>query len=246
MLGFRLFRHAVLMLVDNVVPAVRVSVVPFAGAVAIALLFAFAGGTAGTPGGVLLALVPASLIGFFVICWIAVGWHRFVLAEEEPGPAWPSSDTGYVRSYALAMFRMIPLTVLLTLLVTLAFVLIGLVFGQQGVSTEDGTFLGFLLSIAISYVTLRLGLVLPAAAVGTWMRVPEAWQITGPYSGAILVLAICIGIFGAIPNLIVYTPLAPILAGFSYFLLASWLLIMLSISSLTALYGHIVEGRPLR
>ncbi len=246
MLGYRLFRHAVLMLIDNLVTAIRISAVPlllpvaFAFAVVVVMLPRI--GTA--PIGLLGLLGALLYVG--TLAWVAVGWHRFVLLQEQPGAAWPHWHGGRVWSYAKALLRILPLLLVLGIAMAFLAVILGMMVGQARVATTDGTILGFLLGAAMSYATLRLCLVLPAAAIGDFMRVPESWRRTAPYSGAVFVAALCVSFLALIPQLLLLTPLAPLATGFAYVLLANWLLTMLGISIATALYGHIVQQRPLR
>lgn len=252
MSGFRLFRHAVLMVIDNIAVALRISFLPFLGLgaatyfVAVFLVQAAPPGTEGagaTSVSVILALLTLYVI---VYVWVAVGWHRYVLLSIEPGPAWPLWSGAKIWAYVVAVLRLIPLSLLLGLIAGIIFSIPAAIFNNGSVSTNDGTVLGFLLGVTISYIAMRLSLVLPAAAIGEFMRVPDAWAKTKSFSKPIFVAALCVGVLTAIPNLLLLTPLAPILGSVMYSLVAQWFILMLGISMLTALYGHIVEGRELR
>lgn len=249
---FRLFRHAVLMLIENLSAALKISVLPIVAAGALTFLallpfvdFDKSGGENFNPIVVLIILCGA-LLYLIAIVWVAVGWHRFVLLEESPGPAWPIWNGASVRAYIGAFIRMIPLSILLGFIVLLVFMIPAAIFRDGNVSTNDGTLLGFFLGVAISYVTLRISLVLPAAAIGEFMRVPDSWSRTGKHIKTIFATALCIGVLTAIPNLLLSTPLAPLLQSFAYTVFAQWFLTMLGVSIATAMYGHIVEDRPLR
>ncbi|WP_164661477.1 hypothetical protein [Tropicibacter sp. Alg240-R139] len=102
------------------------------------------------------------------------------------------------------------------------------------------------MSTAISYVSLRLSLVLPSAAVGVFLSVPESWEKTKAHSKALWDVALCIGVLTLTPNFLLLTSLARILGGFAYVVVAQWVLLMLSVSILTTMYGYIVQGRELR
>ncbi|WP_205520561.1 hypothetical protein [Tropicibacter sp. Alg240-R139] len=116
MVGYHLFRHAVLMLIDNIVVALRMSVLPFLALYALTVLM-FAGisetddFSARTGIGLLIVVLVIAYVGVFV--WIAVGWHRYVLLEAKPSPAWPKWSGQSVSSYIWACFRLVPLTLLL-------------------------------------------------------------------------------------------------------------------------------------
>ncbi|WP_171132658.1 MULTISPECIES: hypothetical protein [unclassified Ruegeria] len=253
MLGYRLFRHAVLMLIDNTSTALRISFFPFfcLGVATYLLIVRLAGalesGAESTAEPVLVLFIFALVIMYPVVfVWVAVGWHRYVLEGIEPRLAWPEWNKDRMLAYAGAFFRTIPLAVLLGLAAIFVFLIPAVLFDDGSVSSNDGTILGFLLGVAISFLSMRLSLVLPAAAVGVFMRVPESWSATKEFHKPILFAALCIGVLTAIPDLLLQTPLAPMVGSFLYFIVAQWFLLMLGISIMTALYGHIVEKRELR
>ncbi len=253
MLGYRLFRHAVLMLIDNISHALKISLLPFVSLVVLTyvLLLVLAELAIETNG---LEQSPMAWVGIIallssyliVLVWVAVGWHRYILEGVEPSLAWPDWKSDRMWAYSGAFLRIIPLSLLLCFAALLVFLIPAAVFNGGDVSTNDGSFLGFLLGVVVSYIWMRLSLVLPAAALGLYMRVPDSWSATKEYSKPIFAAALCVGILAAIPNLLLLTPLGPIIDGLVYFLVAQWFLLMLGITMMTALYGHIIENRALR
>ncbi|MGR3502126.1 hypothetical protein [Pseudaestuariivita sp.] len=249
MLGLRLFRHAVLMLIDNLGPAFRVSLLPAAifGLAAYLSFASFASGIQpdGTvSNGQLLVIVVFALLalGVVIFCWVATAWHRYVLLEEQPGAALPKWHGDAVKRYLGASLRVIGMTMLVGIPLLVLFA----AFGGGSFSTEDSSIASIAFNFLVSYVSLRFSMVLPAAAIGTTMTVMDSWRATSGFAWAILLANLLVNLLVGIPGLIAGSLLGSALAAGSYYLVAGWLQLMLSISLLTALYGHIVEGRALR
>ena len=242
------------MLLDNISVALRLSVFPFlvlGAAFYLLTIFPMEGlaqadDISSATGPFLFGILALIATYLIVLVWVAVGWHRYVLQSVEPHLAWPVWKRDRIWAYAGAFLRIIPLSILFCFVALLIFIIPAALFNGGNVSTNDGTLLGFLLGVVISYITMRLSLVLPAAAIGEFMRAPDSWSITKEYSKPIFVAALCVGVLTAIPNLLLLTPLAPIVGGVVYFLVAQWFLFMLGISIMTALYGFVVEKRELR
>ena len=81
MSNFRLFRHAVLMLIENLSTALRLSAFPFFVLLVATIVFAAAVGEEPATSLIPLAFlaVPFLIISFLVVfVWVAVGWHGFV------------------------------------------------------------------------------------------------------------------------------------------------------------------------
>lgn len=92
-----------------------------------------------------------------------------------------------------------------------------------------------------------LGTALTGAAVDAPSPIRTAWQALKPAGGTILLLLLA-GLIGseALDELI-SAIIESDLPGQAFFLsLIAWLLAMFSLSVLTTLWGHYVEGRPLR
>ena len=145
-----------------------------------------------------------------------------------------------------AFFRIIPLGMVLGFATVLVFIIPAQFMNDGSVSTDDGTLLGFLMGTVLSFFSLRLSLVLPAAAVGEFMRVPESWEATKGQAKPIFVAALFIGLLTIVPDLLRMTPLGSFLDGFLYDVISQWFLLMLGVSILTTMYGHYVEKRELR
>ena len=188
-------------------------------------------------------LLGATVSAAFGLLWAAVAWHRFVLLEEVPGIV-PALRGDRIGSYLWAWVRLIGPILLVGLVVAVIGAAIGAVAAALG-SPALALLLFFGLNVLAVYGTLRFSLVLPAAAVGRSMGVFESWARTKEARDAILIaaalLAVLNGVIGAAGG-------ALGLAGWPGTVLSlgvSWFGFVLGLSILTAIYGHVVEGRPL-
>ncbi len=103
-----------------------------------------------------------------------------------------------------------------------------------------------LMASILTYVWLRLGIVLPSAAVGSPMPILSGWRISAPIGGTIftvslILVALNLGINLTVPQLFGGIPVV----GQLVTLAVSWTTLMVGASILTTLYGHLVENRDL-
>ena len=103
-------------------------------------------------------------------------------------------------------------------------------------------------STCIYYVLLyRLSPILPAAALGNKLSFSEAIKATKGATFSFVVLGFSLAIlsilFSFAELLFMHSPMA-IMIGVQ--LLFAWLIFLLNLSIITTIYGHYVEGRPLR
>ena len=255
--GYRMLRHVVAQVFGNLGQAARLTLVPtFLPLIILIVLMPDLGmGLMGpadpfastTPvpdealGSSLLALLTFIVVSVVGYCWAAVGWHRFVLLEEFGRGVVPSWHGNLIMSYLGRAF----LIGLLTIAVAIAgMIVVGILTAAfQSVTIIFVLMTGFILGL--TWMITRVGLILPAAALGQQMSMRESWAETRPVASHILVplLFISIGmtilgqlvifIFGAsmlaiIPNAVMY-----------------WIQVLLNLSLMTTLYGTQVEGRPL-
>ena len=195
------------------------------------------------PGRELAALGLGAILAAFGFLWAAVAWHRFVLLEESPGLL-PALHAGRIGAYLWAWVRLIGPLILVGLAVATAGAAIAVVAAAAGVPAL-AFLLFFGLNILAIYATLRFSLVLPAAAVGKRMGVVESWELTGGAREAILIAAALLSVLNAVIEL---AGGALGLAGGAGAVLSLgtwWFGFVLGLSILTAIYGHVVEGRPL-
>ncbi|MGY9045597.1 hypothetical protein P775_02020 [Puniceibacterium antarcticum] len=181
-----------------------------------------------------------AILAIIASLWIAVAWHRFVLAEEYPNgwlPRWHGPNMlGYLG-------RSILLGIVVVVGVTLASIPFGLIAtGLPGLLF----LLPFVLIGLGAYLFFRLGVMLPGAALGTKISFSDAWRATKGESGTILVLSVLV--VGAsfllqLPTMLSGNPNS--LISLIYGLVVNWFATIIGISVLTTLFGHFIEKRPI-
>ena len=266
--GIRLFRHVVQQVFGNLGQAARITAAPFLLFVLIAYLLVgeflidmfriseaqqSAGGAlteeelaeqfgdldavVGQAFGTLL-LIP---IGLMIFGWVAVAWHRFVLAEEYGGLV-PQFSLGRVGGY---VWRSILIFLLLFLVsIPLLLILGGLLVNtvQSGGGFGFGLLIAMGFSFLFSWVLVRWSLILPAWSVDQRMTIGESWKVTQDVSGEILVPILGFAIiFPAIQQILVFVPVGGTILG----LFVSWIQMLVNLALLTTLYGNLVQGREL-
>jgi hypothetical protein len=249
MLGWKLFIRAITLITDNLLAALRLSLVPY-------LLAAGAGfwlqisypewvGVPITPenpppADYLLWSMGSLLVGVVASLWISVGWHRFALLGEE-GAGWVPPFKGdlmlgYLGRTLLAFFvAFLAAATAVTMLVVLLVPLFGPT--AQGVAGVGGFF-------AFCLVLYRIGIILPAGAAGKPMRMNEALIATKGQAQTIIVLAfLTVGVTLLFRLPLMFEDTGPLVSSL-YLFATGWIGLMLGVGTLTALYGHLVEGRP--
>lgn len=256
-MGWNLVRHSFVLLFNNLGNALKVSVGPFLILIAaiVGLTIAFGvsfeqfmpGARPPTElppeaaGGLFFGILLILMASLFVFSWVAVSWHRFVLLEEYPGllpalsgrPIWP-----YIgRSILLAL-------VLVLIALPVLFVL-GLFIG----ALMNSQLLLFALNIAVGalfgWVWLRLALLLPGTAVGKPISMGDAWGASSRLSGPIFQAAVILVALNVLISLVFGAALGGNIVGDLLNLIVTWVTMMVGISMLTTLYGHLIEGRDL-
>ncbi|MEL6587263.1 MAG: hypothetical protein AAFQ50_11480, partial [Pseudomonadota bacterium] len=176
-----------------------------------------------------------------VSLWVAVAWHRYVLLDERPTgviPTFRGSEMGAYFLWSLLIGLMIVIAIFAAS-IPLGLVLLIVPAGVGAlVVTSGALFLGMILFY-------RLGILLPSIAIGKQMTVSDAWDATRGHSGTVMVLALLtVGISQAlqIPAMI---DGGSGLVGTVYQTVIGWIGLMLGVATLTSLYGHLVEGRPI-
>lgn len=267
MRGWQLFVKAVTLVTDNLGLALRVSAVPFLLVVATSL-YAFStapeallsGGTGmgvGLPpeagdadgavdavGAPVAAFSGAALLSalatLLVTMWIAVAWHRATLLEDAPDGWVPRFDGGLVLGY-------LGRSILLGLIVVLVTAATGFVLGVVLIPLMGAAGAG-LIGTAAFFVAMilfyRLGPVLPAGAVEKPIGLGEAWRATSGATGPLVVLALLTAALSFLLQLPAGVGGLGLLT-VVYYLVVQWITVMLGVSALTVIYGHLVEGRPL-
>jgi len=256
-MSLQIVLHTLKMIFRNIGQALRVSVGPYLILIVLSfLVFMMFGGLGGPmmsgdgsgalgPALATVLLIPLFL---FVTSWVAVSWHRFILKEEYTGllpevsgrPIWPYAW----KAILLGLIVML-------LAIPLFFILGALSLPFMGVEGGGGfpiiaTITFMIVFVLISVVSMRLGIALVGTALGAPMAFRDAWTATAPVNGTIVGVAVLLGVFNAVISLLLIpiTYAIPLIAsvislGFN------WLTMMVGISILTTLYGHVIEERPL-
>lgn len=251
MKGWKIFQHSVRQVFGNIGAALRVSAVLYM--VQIAALLAFTGKTFLASeaekqrlmeAGQVPWLGLAAFMAVAVVCglWIAVGWHRFVLTNEQPGLL-PTFHGGRMWGYFWT-------AILLTLLSCLP--IVGLIFVEIVMAMMGTAFVKFAVvfpiisMVVVTVVGFRLLTVLPGVALRADVGALSGWDATKGQTGTILLLVIIWSIFQiageAVMSLLFAANGA---AGIVWAVLWFWAQTMIGLSIMTTLYGHYVEDRPL-
>lgn len=255
MLGWKLFTRAVSLLIENLAEALRVSALPYLVVIAVSVWVAgrypgmeelaridadaMAADVALPQAGAIGAYVLLALVNVVVSLWIAVAWHRYVLLDERPTGFLPQMRIGAILGY-LWLSILIGLLVLVTIMVATI---------PLGVLAVTIPFLAGLIPVVALFAAMlvfyRLSLVLPARAVEREMSFGEALRATGGHNDTVVVLALLTVAF----SLLLQVPTmlddqAPGMISAVYQGVVGWIGLMVGVSTLTALYGHLVEGRP--
>lgn len=253
-MGWLIIKHSFGLVFRNFGQALRVSLGPILIAALVIYVTALAIGM--TPARIVMTLALGRLMtslimfGLFVLvvisvmaAWIAVAWHRFILLEEYPGLL-PTAATNLIGRYVLK-------TLLLGAIMFLAGFVFGVVAGiilAIGGMTESyaaGFVFGVMNAFVMICVWFRLALILPAAAVGSTMSLAASRAATAPMANDILVAAAILVALSVAANLV--TGVFPMLSlpFLALTFATSWLFMLVGISVLTTLYGHLIEKRPL-
>ena len=248
--GYRMLRHVVAQVFGNFRQAARLTLLlTFLPMGLLLVLFLSTGATLDpsmgqgdmpNPGMIFLLVLAGIVVSAITYCWAAVGWHRFVLLEEYGNGLVPRWHGGFVLSY-IGRAILLGIVVFLIAFVS-SLVLGGLLFALPGVVSllvVTGWVLG------MSWVITRLGLILPAAALGEPMSIGESWRATAPVATDLLVplfiIALAMSVLGGLVNLMFQgSALGFIPQGLLY-----WIQILLNLSLMTTLYGTQVQGRTL-
>lgn len=238
MQAIRIMMHALRQVFGNLRQALMLSAIPVAIQFALVIAVRVQADQPG-PAALLamgLAMGLAMVISFV---WIAVRWHRFVLLNEQ-GLFRPPSGA--------AMLRYVGVTVLTVLVMIPPSLAMWLVFRTLVLAAPPVSAVvlgaGAILTQALALI---LGTALPGAAIGAANPLRTAWRALSPAWGTVLALTIPAIFAGSIIEGLsraVASTLPPVAAIGT--LILYWLSWLIGLSVLTTLWGHYVEGRPLR
>lgn len=208
-------------------------------------------------------LLPVILLPLFlfVVAWVAVSWHRFILLEEYASvlpavrgrPIWSYAGKSILLGIAIAVMAW-PVTMIVSGFLARDAQNIfadGATIAAGGRASIPLTFqvrwmiVNTLVTIPFAYIGLRWGIALVGTALGQPLGFFEAWEKSKPIAGVLFgVVVILLAANLAFQLILVAVWGVPILETLVD-LAMSWLAMMLGVSILTTLYGHVVEGRPL-
>lgn len=179
---------------------------------------------------VTLTIVIAAFYGV----WAAVGWHRYALLGEEPGPFFPSFFLGRIAAY-------IGTSILLGFCIVVGFVFLAFISQPLAWLGVAGALIG-----AALICTLGVGIctILPGTAIQSPVTIPVAFDKIFSELPTIVFIGCSLAIIAVAP---------PYLAGLSGNLtvmavvgvLTDLVFAILSLSILTTLYGTWYQGRNL-
>jgi len=250
MLGVRLFIHAFTMLFHDFWATVRLILFPLLiGVVLIGGLFFLLGNVGATIGangpdettvGFVAAILISLVIAVFVVCWSAVGWHRYVLLQERPGALLPKVNGPFLRAYLWAGVKVFLIALLLFVpVVILAVPIIPQLVNE--VNPRVFILVNVVLSIVFAAIFFRVTLIMPAAAVGNPLTIGESWKATKGYFWAFVIVAVASNALNFLANVIGGDGLVALALSLLFNLLS----FAVGVSILTTLYGACIEQREL-
>lgn len=255
--GYRMLRHVVAQVFGNFGQAISLTFLPtFLPMVVLLGLFMMWGVSftaVGAPfadpgpnasvndGVVFLTVLGGVVVSMITYCWAAVGWHRYILLEEHGNGLMPRWHGSMVLSYLgrSMLIGLIAIGVAIGGLLALGALILAVPVPAVALLLTFG------FSTGLTWVVTRIGLILPAAALGRPMRIGESWQATGPVSGHLLVPVLFITLAMTILNQLVVVIFGASSLGMIPLALIYWIQILLNLSLMTTLYGTQIEGRHL-
>jgi hypothetical protein len=187
-----------------------------------------------------LATFLLGLLAIVASLWIAVAWHRFALTGETAKGWLPVFHGSEIMGY---LGRSVMIGLLVILGVVVASIPVGLI--SIGLPALAGVMSLILIGFA-AYLFFRLGVMLPAVAMGNRLTLSETWDATKGESATILTLAMIVvgaSIVIQLPSWFNEDPSSII--NLVYSIVVNWFATIIGISVLTTLYGHFVEKRPI-
>jgi hypothetical protein len=198
-------------------------------------------------GSIILAILVTVVFAVFVAAWVAVSWHRYILLEEYSGilptvsgrPIWPYVGVSMGLGFLIAILGLIIGMIMGLVLIPFS------AAGSAGLYL-GGAIVGILMIAILSLMWFRMGVALPATAVGKPIKLSEAWEATSKINGTIIGIVLTIAVVSFIAGVATQGlyGIHPIMGAIAD-LFVQWVNLMIGVSILTTLYGHVIEGRPL-
>ena len=258
-LAFQIVRHAFFMVYSNFGQALLLSIGPFLlalGAIyllsetfSIGAITVMMGLNPASADPVIIAiLILMAFIFVFTNCWIAVGWHRFILLQEYV-QILPKLSDRPILSY---LWRSVVIGLWILLIVFAFGLFVGMVvtvvLALAGPNFTSVLEFGLNLSLTAitSYAWFRMGLVLPALAVNEPMSIRTSLRETEQFGKTIWQVVFILIFLNLIARLFSDALIdLPLIVQMSVNAAIYWVTFMVGLSILTTFYGHLIEKRPL-
>jgi hypothetical protein len=250
-MGLKIFLKAIRLVFDNLGAVLRISLLLYLIQAGIGLVLAylalmaiFSAGGPVSPWVTTGIGAVVSLLQLLPVIWIAVAWHRFILIDELPGTVLPVFNRDRLLAY-------LGYSLLLALIFIAIYVPVAIALALLArVSPPAGPLLAILLNLvalfALLVVGYRLGLILPASALGRPLRMGEAWAATRGRLGTFLLLAFLSAVSIIVLDLPAFAFTGSLaIVGYVWRLVVGWFALMVGTSVLTTLYGHFIERRSI-
>ncbi|MFK7879081.1 hypothetical protein [Roseobacter sp.] len=186
-----------------------------------------------------------------MLAWMcfAILWHRHALLEGD--------RRAHVMRPGRAVFGQYFKCALMITLILFALAFGGavlVIFGAFALLAATGPVIGeyatmgisLLFIVALSWILLRISLILLAAATGQVMSFGESWQATRPISRDIFWIAILLAFMSAVVEQLAAGLATAVPSAALFFQVASDAIqALIYVSVLSTLYGHLIQGRSL-
>jgi hypothetical protein len=255
-MSWQIFIHSVRQVFGNMNGALRVSGVLFAAQIVITMTLGrtmladpVAMQTQMLDGSFSWPLYALTMVLLLLLAlWIAVGWHRYVLSNEQPAfvpKLYLDRVMGYFGKTLLIGLLVLPVALLFGMIVGFA---LGPLFQGQIMAQPFWAALifGLLVYVPVGTVAMRLSAALPGVALQPGVSVFTGWRATEGHTFTIMgvvVISVLCSLVLTLPTLMLFAPLS--VPALIWQFVTQWVSVMVGVSILTTLYGHYVEGRPL-
>ncbi|MFY2824098.1 hypothetical protein [Ruegeria sp. MALMAid1280] len=255
MLGWQIFVHSVRMVFRNLQAALQIGLVPNVAAAVLSFAILYFTGSnvelvdgselATSPVQVFLSIVVA-LMNLVVTVWIFVAWHRFILLEEYPKGWIPPFRTDRLFDYIGYTFLLIAICVLAAIIFAIPVIIVAVLISLSPVFSWLPAILPLFVVIVLYAVFLRLGAVLPAAAIGKTIGFKAVKEATAGHNAvffaiAVIMFVVQIAVLLFLVQAIQFLPVVGIASQTIIGLIGS----LINVSVLTTMYGVFIEKREL-
>ncbi len=252
MKGLQIFMHSIRQVTGNLSAALKVSGLLYAVQFVLGQFFGRSLGDQAQMRAAMeqgnypfLSIFLVLLVTLLTSVWIAVGWHRYVLREEQPGilPAFLGDRfLGYFGKSLLIGLIMIPIAFILGFIATI----ILRPFAQEGPTLLLLIITGLVVYLPIGVVAMRLSTILPGVALEPGQSLWAGWVATKGETAsfvALVLLSLAMALVLNLPSLYLFDFGSGLALVWNF--VVGWFITMIGVSILTTLYGHYIEKRPL-